>query len=370
MKGFYFINTDIANTRAHTCQMLNTVESIDVNLSLDVVTPKYHKEVDFEAIRQRHGLLKTPRAVLLRNFGVNNSGIIAFALFNIPASLFLLNKKIKKEVNFIYIRSSFLLPLVIFAYILRIPVFYETHRKPLSKSEQRRDYLISKVSKGIIVISKHMREHYLPYKKKILVVHDAASLKRFTLDVDKNEARKKLDLPLDKKICIYTGTVSKLKGLDYVFDTARTLPEVLFILVGQVSPEFKGIDLPLNVRLLGKKDQKELPLMLQTADILLLPHPKGEYSQSPMKLFEYMASQVPIVASRLPSITEVLNDTNSVLVEPEDVQALASGIERVVNDINLSKNIAQKAYNDVQDYTWGKRGNKIAKFINTIMLNK
>ena len=363
MKGFYFINTDIANTRAHTCQMLNTISSIDATLAIDFVAPKYNGEIDLDIIKLRHDVPKTPRGVLLKNFGISNPSAIAFAVFNIPAIWFLFIRKIKKEVSFIYIRSSLFLPLIIFAYILGIEVFYETHRKPISSSERRRDYIISKIATGIIVISTHMREHYLLYNKNILVVHDAVSLKRFTLNIDKNEARQKLDFPLNKKICVYTGTVSRLKGLNYVFDTANILPEVMFILVGQISPEFNNINLPQNMRLLGKKEQKELPLILQAADVLLLPHPKGEYSQSPMKLFEYMASGRPIVASKLPSIVEVLNDRNAVLVEAESAVALASGINKLTDDPNFSKAISERAYNDVKDYTWDVRGNKIAKFI-------
>ena len=101
MKGFYFINTDIANTRAHTCQMLNTISSIDTTLAMDFVAPKYKSDVDLSIVQLRHGVPKTPRGVLLKNFGISNPSIIAFALFNISAILFLLVSKINKEVNFI-----------------------------------------------------------------------------------------------------------------------------------------------------------------------------------------------------------------------------------------------------------------------------
>ena len=359
MKGFYFINTDIRNTRAHTCQTLNTTVAINNSLSVDIVAPKYHDELNLEIVKQRHGILITPSMVFLRNFGVGKPGVVAFALFNIPTALFLFIRKIKKEVDFIYIRSSLFLPLVVFAYMFRIPVFFETHRKPLSLSERRRDYIISKIATGIIVISDYMREHYLPYKKRILVAHDAVSLQRFTVTTDKNKAREKLGLELGKNICVYTGTVSKLKGLDNVFATAK----VLFLIVGQVSPEFTDVNLPPNVRLLGKKEQRELPLIIQAADVLLLPHPKGEYSQSPMKLFEYMASGRPIVASNLPSISEILDNKNSVLVEAGDKEALAFGIKKVLENKDFSNAIAKKAYEDVKNHTWESRGTVISEFI-------
>jgi glycosyltransferase involved in cell wall biosynthesis len=308
-----------------------------------------------------------PKLVFIRNFGIQKSGITAFVLFNVPAIFFLIKKKINKEIDFLYFRSSYFLPLATSAYILGIPFFYETHRRPVSRSERCRDHAMSAMATGFIVISSYMREHYLPYKKKILVAHDAVSLKRFAGAINKDEARKKLGLAPDEKVCVYAGTVSKLKGMEYVIAAAKILPKILFLLVGFVSMEFTNDSLPKNVKLLGRVGQEDLPAILQAADILLLPHPKGEYSQSPMKLFEYMASSVPIVASRLPSISEVLNDNNAVLVEAENEEALARGVERLIKDRNLSRVIAEKAYSDVQDYTWKKRGATIAEFIRKVI---
>ena len=361
---------DVRSTRAHACQILNTAASIDTEKSdpsLCVVLPKYSDNVDFEAVKRNHDLPRIPKFLFLNNFGIRKSGITAFVLFNVPAILFLFRKKMTKEIDFLYFRSSYFLPLAGVAYILRVPYFYETHRRPVSWSERRRDRLMSTMATGLIVISNYMREHYLLYEKKILVVHDAVSLKRFTGKIDRKEARKKLGFMFDEKICVYAGTVSKLKGVQYVIEAARTLPNISFILVGIISPEFTNVAVPSNVKILGRIEQKELPDILQVADVLLLPHPKGEYSQSPMKLFEYMASGVPIVASRLPSISEVLNDRNSVLVEAENRDALAWGIERVLNDNVFSRTIAEQAYNDVQNHTWDKRGVAITGFIKNIL---
>ncbi len=358
---------DVRSTRAHACQILNTVISVGSEISTYLVLPKYHPKIDFDLIKSNHDLSEIPKLIFLRNFGIRNLGIASFILFNIPAGLFLLRKKIKSEVDFLYFRSSYFVPLAILAFILRVPFFYEVHRRPISWSERCRDYIMSPLAAGIIVISSYMGKHYLPYKKKILVAHDAVSLNRFVSVVNKKEARENLDLDANQNICVYAGTVSKLKGIEFVIASARALPNVLFILVGNVSREFIKESLPPNVKLFGWVEQKKLPLILRSADALLLPHPKSEYSQSPMKLFEYMASGVPIVASRLPSISEILNDENAVLVEPEDGKALARGIERVIGDTHLSQTIAKKALCDVQNYTWEKRGITITEFIREVI---
>ena len=82
-----------------------------------------------------------------------------------------------------------------------------------------------------------------------------------------------------------------------------------------------------------------------------------------MKFFEYMASGSPIVASDLPSIREALNESNSILVEPNNPEALTDGIERVLKDQDLSSRISRQAFLDVQDYTWRKRAKQVINFI-------
>lgn len=367
MIGYYFHNMDVRSIRAHVCQILHTAISIDSEISISMVLPKYHRKIDFNIIKRSHGLSELPKFVFLHNFCIQKLGILAFSLFNLPTALFLLRTRLKKEVSFLYFRSSYFVPLAILARILNIPFFYEIHRTPISWSERCRDYIMSTLATGIIVISHYMRQHYLSYKKKILVVHDAVSLKRFVVTINREEARQSLGLASDENICVYAGTVSKLKGIEHVISAARILPEVLFLLVGFVSREFVGANLPSNVKLIGRVEQEILPHILRAANVLLLPHPKSEYSQSPMKLFEYMASGVPIVASRLPSISEVLNDKNAVLVEAENGKILAQGIKSVMTDIQLSQTLARQASNDVKNYTWEKRGIAIAEFIKQTM---
>jgi len=97
-----------------------------------------------------------------------------------------------------------------------------------------------------------------------------------------------------------------------------------------------------------------------------MPFPFNEhyaYFMSPLKMFEYMASQRPIVATNLPSTREVLNENNAVLVEPDDSEKLAKGIKKVLDNKELSQKIAEQAYLDVKKYTWEKRVKDIIKLL-------
>src|SRR3989344_3082477 len=121
-----------------------------------------------------------------------------------------------------------------------------------------------------------------------------------------------------------------------------------------------------NVLILGHKPHQEIPSYLKAADVLALPNSAKDkiyLNTSPVKLFEYMASGCPIVASNLPSIAEVLNYQNSVLVNPDDAGDLARGIEKILNEPNLGQQLSKRALEDVKNYTWEHRAKKILLFI-------
>lgn len=110
----------------------------------------------------------------------------------------------------------------------------------------------------------------------------------------------------------------------------------------------------------GLVPQHEAPLYLAAADAFVSPHVPNEdgskFFGSPTKLFEYMAMQRPIVASALGQIGEVLeHERTALLVQPGDVEALAAGLRRIVEDRVLGARLAAAARAEVvAKYTWPK----------------
>jgi len=73
-----------------------------------------------------------------------------------------------------------------------------------------------------------------------------------------------------------------------------------------------------------------------------------------------MAAGRPIVASDLPSIREILSDNrNALLVEPGNPQALTAAVRRLKEDPALGARIARQALDDVQQYTWERRAERL-----------
>lgn len=210
---------------------------------------------------------------------------------------------------------------------------------------------------------------------RLLVAPDAVDLDAYRNPPSKVEARAQLGLPLEAKIACYAGHLYPWKGVHTLVQAARHLPDDhLICIVGGTSEDMRALRTVVqregleNVQLVGHVPPTRVPTYLAAADVLVLPNSgKSEVSArytSPMKLFEYMAARRPIVASRLPSLQEILRDGDyALLVEPDNPEALATGISRVVSDPYLAEVLSSAAWRDVQGNSWEARGGRILGFL-------
>ena len=204
---------------------------------------------------------------------------------------------------------------------------------------------------------------------------DAEKLKQQTsAPLNKEEARSKLNLPRHQKIAVYTGSLYKWKGVFVLAEAAKLLKdEATTIVAVGGGPSSDQVELQnylnqnqiKNFLITGYvADPTTRDLYRAAADVLVLPNTSkdkiSEVYTSPLKLFSYMASNRPVVASNLPSLGEVLNEKNAVLVKPDDATALSVGIKKVFADPKSSALLSEQAFQDVQKYTWEKRSSIIA----------
>ena len=179
----------------------------------------------------------------------------------------------------------------------------------------------------------------------------------------KEELRKTLGLPKGKPIVMYTGHLYGWKGAHILARAARIISDVNMVFVGgtekdcmQFRKEFEHIK---NIYIVGHKPHYEIPKFLKSADILVLPNSaiseESRTGTSPLKLFEYMASGKPIIASDLPSIREVVSEKEVVFVRPDDPRALAQAIQGLVHDSERAARIAEAGFEKSKKYTWISR---------------
>jgi glycosyltransferase involved in cell wall biosynthesis len=205
----------------------------------------------------------------------------------------------------------------------------------------------------------------------IAVIPDAVDITKFDIKISKEEARERLSLPRSGHIVLYTGHLYKWKGAEALAESTAYLPDVKMIFLGGVVPEIdefrKKYGHNPKIAILPFTKQSVIPLFLKAADVLVIPN-SGKYEisrsfTSPLKLFEYMASGRPIVASDLPSIREILNEDNANFSLPDDPPSLANGIEGILADKNRSDALAKRAREDVEMYSWQKRAQAIKSFL-------
>jgi len=293
---------------------------------------------------------------------------ISFLVFSFFSFIYLLFKADRKDI--IYSNES----LVIFFSSFYFPnTLYELHDFP-ERNKFFYKWLFKKV-RHLLITNKWKAEKvsgiFNVPEKKIIIERNAVDVKEFDIPIGKIEARKKLGLPIEKQIVVYTGHLYSWKGTDTLAEAVRALPSTLMIFVGGTDPDierfktlFGSIE---NIMLVGHKEHAEVPYWQKAADVLVLPNTAKEniskYYTSPMKLFEYMASKRPIVATDIPSIREMLNDNNAIIVVPDNAESLAEGITKVFSDSKLRETITARAYADVENYTWEKRAKRIFDFI-------
>jgi glycosyltransferase involved in cell wall biosynthesis len=261
---------------------------------------------------------------------------------------------------------------------LRINILFEAHeifhltteRKDKLEKIRREEFLTYSRMDGILSITRGLAEkmkELFALQAPMAVVPDGVNL--YFFGGSSRPAR-------DKKV-VYVGQLYPWKGTDTLVEAMPDLPGGELHVVGGGEDRIqalreKAARLGVAGRIFfhGQVSPQEVKAHLEDAAVAVLPLGQDLISASftsPLKLFEYMAARVPIVASDLPSIREVLtHGVNAILVPPGDPRALTEGIRELLEDRPLADKIAEKAFEDVQEYTWEKRAQKIIRFLQSL----
>jgi len=164
-----------------------------------------------------------------------------------------------------------------------------------------------------------------------------------------------------------------------LLEIAELLPDVQFLFAGGQQNDIKLVSEVVkrnnlkNVILTGFIENAVLPKYQAACDVLMMPYQLevsgssggniGKYL-SPMKMFEYLAVGRPILSSELPVLKEILNENNSVLLPPEDVEKWADAIEKVKGNPEHSKSLGVEAKRNAENFSWQSRAEKILSELN------
>ena len=118
------------------------------------------------------------------------------------------------------------------------------------------------------------------------------------------------DLPWEGEIVTYIGAMwGDWFDWQLLESCARTLPEVQFVLIGGVDPVRceEIIGRHANIHFLGLKPQRDLPAYLASSTAAIIPFEPGDVTTfvNPLKVYEYVAMGIPVVASNMPEIAGI-----------------------------------------------------------------
>jgi glycosyltransferase involved in cell wall biosynthesis len=132
-------------------------------------------------------------------------------------------------------------------------------------------------------------------------------------------------------VVLYSGNFESYQGVDLLVDAARAVPEAQFVFMGGEPDQIAAVKAQAGGRFAfaGKRPPSELPTFLALAHVLVSPRRQGE--NTPFKIYTYLASGKPIVATRIPTHTQLLDDTMAFLVEPS-AEGLARGVRAALAD--------------------------------------
>jgi glycosyltransferase involved in cell wall biosynthesis len=134
-------------------------------------------------------------------------------------------------------------------------------------------------------------------------------------------------------VVLYTGNFESYQGVELLVDSAALCPGTTFLFMGGEAEDIQRMQARTRAEarcvFAGKRPPSELPRFLAAADVVASPRCRGE--NTPFKLYTYLASGRPVVATRIPTHTQLLDDTLALLVEPT-AEGLASGIREVLGN--------------------------------------
>jgi len=218
-----------------------------------------------------------------------------------------------------------------------------------------------------------LRRYGIPASKS-MVAHDAVDTTKFAAPIDRQTVRAQYGFAPDKKIILYTGSFGHhhpWKGVDTLAESAEfSKSDWEYVFVGGRTDEIELLKeiYPSNqIQFREHVPNGEVAALLRAADVLVIPNKSGnelsERHTSPLKLFEYMASGIPIVASDLPSIREALHEGEGTFFEPNSPKQLAEALSAVFNTYDERLEAAAKVQKRMASFDWNARARTILAFI-------
>ena len=328
------------------------------------------------------------RAVLVRGkFGERKDpfsiyGVAPFPLVLIPKvalrmrefglKVFVLFYSIIFRPDVVYSRD-----LILNAWLCRFHInnIYEIHQ--ITQQDSRFDCyykkqlfrtMLRKELQAVVCISAGLADECIAFgipKEKLTVLHSSK-------DVHEIENAPQVQLPsfpAARPLAVYVGSLQNGKGIEQIEAMARMSGNYNFLIVGG-----KKGDIPeqSNLRHIPHMSHTQALSYMKKADFLLLPMTEQNYKfHSPLKLFEYLSTGKPIIASDNSDVREILKHRqNGMLAQPGNPKDFLDKMDDVRKHPELQKHLLIMSQQSSAAYTWDSRAKKIVYLIRGLQHEK
>lgn len=214
---------------------------------------------------------------------------------------------------------------------------------------------------GVIAVSTKVKcqvlEENLVPEEKCIVIPNSINPNLFKIK-DKNYLRERLNFPKDDFIVIFVGQFSERKGITRLDNALKTLNnkniKAIYIGTGSERPDY------CNTLFSGKVQHDDLPDYLNCADVFCLPTTNEGCSNA---IIEALACGLPVISADLPFNHDILNHSNSILINPLDVQEIGRSISYLYKNPEKRKKMSEIAFKSSLELSLNARVDKITEFI-------
>jgi glycosyltransferase involved in cell wall biosynthesis len=184
------------------------------------------------------------------------------------------------------------------------------------------------------------------------------------IDISVYKCARRQILKKDKKNILFVGTLRESKGVRFLLDAVKLLDHNYHLHITGDGPQRVFLEkhaetLQINDKVTFLGARNDIPDLMKSADVFVI---SSLTEGLPFVILEAMASEIPIVATNVGGMKDILkNNYSGLLVKPANPQELKNGIEKIVCDPNLAKKLTINAANEV------KKKYSIEKVVDTLI---
>lgn len=182
------------------------------------------------------------------------------------------------------------------------------------------------------------------------------------------------------KQIIYHGTISKSRGISNLIKSIKCLleegfPNITLLLIGngkdvtQLKKEVYELGINDNVYFMGPYPYDKVPEIISNSDLAIIPFPDHVWwrFQSPIKIFEYLAMGIPVIATDLIAHRNISQAIS--LIPNNDPITIKNAIKEFFNlDSTQIENLKNIAVNDSKKYSWQNKAKLLTNFLDNRIL--